>query len=69
MRAALARNLALVLMSAFVFARASDAAAIAWPGVPTAGDALPAALTFGALAAAALAAWRASTWLGRGRRA
>lgn len=68
-RAALARNLALIATAAFVFARAPVVPAIAWPGVPTAGDVLPATLTFGALAASALVTWRASGWLARGRRA
>jgi hypothetical protein len=68
-RAALARNLGLVLVAAFVLARASDAPLISWPGVPSAGDVLPATLTFGALVASALAMWRASAWLARGRRA
>ncbi len=68
-RAALARNLALILTSAFVFARASDVPLISWPGMPTAGEVLPATLTFGALAVSALAAWRASAWLARGRHA
>lgn len=68
-RAALARNLALVLTAAFVVARAADAPLISWPGVPTARDVVPAILTFGALAVSALAAWRGSTWLARGRRA
>jgi hypothetical protein len=68
-RAALARNLAVILTAAFVFARASDAPVISWPGVPGAGDVLPATLTFGALAVSAVAAWRATAWLARGRRA
>lgn len=68
-RAALARNLALILTAAFVFARASDAPLISWPGVPGAGDVLPLTLTVGALAGSALVAWRASAWLASGRRA
>jgi hypothetical protein len=64
--AARARNVALLLVSAFVFGRASDAPSIAWPGAPGAADALPLLLTLGALIASALAVWRASVWLARG---
>ncbi|MGZ5306861.1 MAG: MauE/DoxX family redox-associated membrane protein [Actinomycetota bacterium] len=67
--AALARNLALILTASFVFARASDAPVVAWPGVPEAGDVLPVTLALGAIVASALVAWRASVWLARGRRA
>jgi uncharacterized membrane protein YphA (DoxX/SURF4 family) len=66
--AALVRNLVLILIAAVVSARASDAPAIAWPGMPGMGDVLPLTLTFGAIATAALVAWRASEWLARGRR-
>ncbi|MGZ5296207.1 MAG: MauE/DoxX family redox-associated membrane protein [Actinomycetota bacterium] len=69
MNAALARNLALILTASFVFARASDAPVVAWPGVPEAGDVLPVTLALGAIVASALVAWRASVWLARGRRA
>jgi hypothetical protein len=65
--AALARNLALVLTAALVFAHVSDAPVISSPGMPAAGDMLPLTLTLGALTAAVLAAWRASAWIARGR--
>ena len=67
--AALARNLGLVLIAAFVFARAADATTVSWPGVPGADDVVPLTLAFGALATSALVAWRGSVWLARGRRA
>jgi hypothetical protein len=56
-------------VAVFVVIRGADAPAIWLPGSPALGDALPLALTLGALAAAALVAWRASVWLGRGVRA
>ena len=68
MNVALARNTALFVMWAFVFAHVSDTPVVAWPGVTGAGDVLPLTLTFGSLAAGVLAAWRASEWLARGRR-
>ena len=68
-RAALARNLALILTAVFVFVRASGASPVSWPGRPGAGDVLPLTLTFAALTASALVAWRASSWLSKGRRA
>ena len=64
--AALARNVALLLVAVFVFGRASDSPLIAWPGSPGAADVLPLLLTLGALIASALVAWRASVWLARG---
>jgi hypothetical protein len=67
-RTALARNAALMTLAALVLARGSDAAAVEWPGIPHAGDALPSMLTIGSLVVGALAAWRASVWLERGRR-
>jgi hypothetical protein len=68
-RAAVARNVGLALIAASVVARGSDTPVFSWPGVPGTGDMLPSTLAFGALAASTLVAWRASTWLARGRRA
>ena len=68
-RTALARNVGLIVTAAFVFARAADAPVISSLDVPTAVDVLPLTLTFGALVASALVAWRASVWLARGRHA
>jgi hypothetical protein len=68
-RSVLARNALLLTIAAFVAIGGADAAATWLPGAPAVGDALPLALTLGALAAAALVAWRASVWLDRGRRA
>ncbi len=64
--AALARNLALLLVAVFVFGSASDSPSIAWPGAPGAADVLPMLLALGALTASALVVWRASVWLARG---
>ena len=66
---ALLRNLALILTAGLVFVRGVDAPVVAWPGTPTGADIVPMLLTLGALSAAALATWRASVWLARGRRA
>jgi hypothetical protein len=68
-RAALARNVGLVLIAGTVIARGTDLPVFSWPGAPGASDVLPLTLTCGTLAASALVAWRASTWLARGRRA
>ena len=68
-RSVLARNALLLAIAAFVAIGGADAPAIWLPGAPAVGDALPLALTLGALAAAVLVAWRASVWLDRGRRA
>jgi hypothetical protein len=64
--AALARNVALLLVAAFAFGRTSDSPVIAWPGVPGAADVVPLLLTVGALIASALVVWRATVWLARG---
>ena len=64
--AALARNLALLLVAVFVAGRASDSPSIAWPGSPAAADVVPLLLTIGALIASVLVVWRASVWLARG---
>ena len=69
LRSVLARNVLLLAIAGFVGARGADAPAVWLPGAPELSDALPLTLTFGALAAATLVAWRASVWLGRGRRA
>jgi hypothetical protein len=66
---AIARNALLLAVAVFVAIQGADATAIWLPGSPALGDALPLALTSGALTAAALVAWRASVWLGRGERA
>ena len=66
---ALARNAALAMLAIVVLVRGTDLLRIPWLGVPGGGDALPAMLGAGSLVAAALAAWRASVWLERGRRA
>ena len=69
LRSVLARNALLLAIAASVAIRGADAPAVWLPGAPTVGDALPMTLALGALAAAVLVAWRASMWLGRGRRA
>ena len=69
LRSVLARNALLLAIATFVAIRGADASAVWLPGTPAVGDALPLALTLGALAAAVLVAWRTSLWLGRGRRA
>ncbi len=69
LRSVLARNALLLAIAASVAIRGADAPAVWLPGAPAIGDALPLALTLGALAAAVLVAWRTSVWLGRGRRA
>jgi hypothetical protein len=69
LRSVIARNVLLLAVATSVMVRGVDAPATWLPGSPVLGDALPLALTLGALAAAALTAWRASVWLGRGCRA
>jgi hypothetical protein len=66
---ALARNAALAMLAIVVLVQGADQMRIPWPGSLGGGDALPAMLGAGSLVAAALAAWRASVWLERGRRA
>ena len=63
-RVALARNLAL---AATVFVSWSFAAPDPRVTLPGADDTLPALLLVGALAVAALTAWRSTVWLGKGR--
>ena len=63
-RLALTRNVAL---AATAVAALSLAARDASFTLPDAGDTLPALLVGGALAAAAITAWRTTAWLGRGR--
>ena len=63
-RVALVRNAAL---SAVAVAAWSLAPADASFGLPGRGDALPALLGAGTAAVAAITAWRAASWLGRGR--
>jgi hypothetical protein len=69
LRAAFARNAALLAIAGLVAVQGVDAPAVWLPGTPGLSDALPLTLTLGALSAAVLAAWRTSIWLGRGRRA
>ena len=64
--AALARNVALLLVAVLVVGQASDSPSIVWPGSPAAADVVPLLLTIGALIASALVVWRASVWLARG---
>jgi hypothetical protein len=66
LRSVLARNALLLAMAASVAIRGVEAPAVWLPGAPAIGDALPLALTLGALAAAVLVAWRTSVWFGRG---
>ena len=69
LRSAIARNALLLAVAVSVMIQGADAPAIWLPGSPALGDALPLALTLGALVAAVLVAWRVSVWLGRGVRA
>jgi hypothetical protein len=66
---ALLRNAAIGAVAVFVWASATNGPAVTWPAPAREGDVLPMLLLFGSVAAAALAAWRASVWLGRGKRA
>ncbi len=59
------RNAAIGALAVFVWASATNNVSVAWPSVRE-GDVLPMLLSFGAVAVAALAIWRASVWLGRG---
>ena len=63
-RVALSRNLALAAVAFVSFALAVRDPALS---LPQTGDALPAMLLAGALATAAITAWRTAVWLGRGR--
>lgn len=69
LRSVLARNALLLAIAGLVVVQGVDVPPVWLPGMPRPGDALPLTLTMGALAAAALVAWRASVWLGRGKRA
>ena len=62
-RAALARNAALVAVAVFVSIDAPPDPALTAPSGP---DLLPAIVAAGSLAAAALTGWRATSWLSRG---
>ena len=66
--AALLRNAAIGALAVLVWANSMNGRVIAWPALPREGDVFPMLLAFGAVAAAASAAWRASVWLGRGAR-
>ena len=66
--AALLRNVAIGALAVFVWASATGGPAIARLMLPREGDVLPMLLSFGAVAAAALATWQASAWFGRGAR-
>ena len=63
-RVALSRNLALAAAAFVSFTLAAHEPELS---LPQAGDALPALLLAGALATAAITAWRTSVWLGRSR--
>jgi hypothetical protein len=67
-RLLLARNV-LLASAAAVAVRAPARPLALWPGVPQAGETLPAVLAIGALVVAVLTLWRTMVWLGRGRRA
>jgi hypothetical protein len=67
-RVLLARNVLLASVAA-VAVRAPARPPALWPGVPQAGETLPAVLAIGALVMAVLTLWRTTVWLGRGRRA
>ena len=63
-RLALARNVALAATAVAAWSLAARDPSFT---LPDAGDTLPALLVGGALAAAAITAWRTTAWLGRGR--
>ncbi len=63
-RVALARNAALATTAFIAWSLAARDPSLA---LPDAGDTLPALLVAGALAAAAITAWRTTAWLGKGR--
>jgi hypothetical protein len=63
-RVALARNLALSTVAVVAWALAAPDASLT---LPDPGDTLPALLVAGTAAVAAITAWRAASWLGRGR--
>ena len=66
-RHALLRNAALAALAVFVAALAVDRAVSWWPEVPGRADLVPFLVAVGAVSAAALTAWRASSWLAKGR--
>jgi len=68
-RAALMRNVTLALLATVVVVFGHDQPMLRRPSVPTTSDLVPLALALGALLAAAVTAWRASSWLAKGRRA
>jgi hypothetical protein len=63
-RLALVRNLALAATATVSWSLAAPDPRLT---LPEAGDALPALLVVGALAVAAMTAWRSTVWLGKGR--
>ena len=67
--AALLRNVGVGALAVFVWSSARNGPTVAWPAPPSEGDVLPMILLLASVAAAALAGWRASVWLGRGNRA
>lgn len=68
-RAALMRNVALGLLAPVIVVFGHDQPMLRWPSAPTTADLVPLALALSALLAAVLTAWRASSWLAKGRRA
>lgn len=68
-RTALARNAGLGMLAVVVVLFGLDRSAIRLPGVPGAADLVPFVLALCAALAAVLTAWRASSWLAKGRRA
>ena len=68
-RTALLRNAGLAVLATIVALLGPDRPALRWPGVPVAADLLPFLLTFGTVVVAISTAWRASSWLAKGRRA
>lgn len=67
-RIALLRNSGWAATAA-VAALAADAPLVSWQGPQSAGGSLPSVVASSGLLVAALTGWRASVWLGRGRRA
>lgn len=67
-REALVRNAVLGLLSAVVILFGRTRPAIRWPGAPGTADLMPLVLALVAALAAVLTAWRASSWLAKGRR-
>jgi hypothetical protein len=68
-RTALVRNAGLGMLAMVVALLGHDRPAIRLPGVPGAADLAPFVLALSAVLAAVLTAWRASSWLAKGRRA